>query len=162
MVPTSVQRIGRCSNDVSANGFEPRSRFPSDHFKNFTDENRSGRRGSNSQLSAWEAEFSILYFQYLQNHLEKMYVHALHTVHALPDLRVAAGRLRDGVSPDLTLSSKSVKHRVFGSQRSGEARSLAAYEIGGSASRGFRPHGLPKRWRYSIDSIKALTISAAK
>ena len=27
-----------------------------------------------------------------------MYVHALHTVHALPDLRVAAGRLRDGVS----------------------------------------------------------------
>jgi hypothetical protein len=27
---------------------------------------------------------------------EKMYVHALHTVHAVPDLRVAAGRLRDG------------------------------------------------------------------
>jgi len=27
-----------------------------------------------------------------------MYVHALHTVHALPDLRIAAGRLRDGVS----------------------------------------------------------------
>ena len=27
-----------------------------------------------------------------------MYVHALHTVHALPELRVAAGRLRDGVS----------------------------------------------------------------
>jgi hypothetical protein len=27
-----------------------------------------------------------------------MYVHALHAVHALPDLRVAAGRLRDGVS----------------------------------------------------------------
>jgi hypothetical protein len=27
-----------------------------------------------------------------------MYVHALHTVHAVPDLRVAAGRLRDGVS----------------------------------------------------------------
>jgi hypothetical protein len=24
-----------------------------------------------------------------------MYMHALHTVHALPDLRVAAGRLRD-------------------------------------------------------------------
>jgi len=47
---------------------------------------------------AWEAEFSILYFQYLQNRSEKMYVHALHTVHALPDLRVAAGRLRDGVS----------------------------------------------------------------
>jgi hypothetical protein len=27
-----------------------------------------------------------------------MYVHALHTVHALPDLRIAAGRLRDDVS----------------------------------------------------------------
>ena len=27
-----------------------------------------------------------------------MYVHALHTVHALPDLRVAGGRLGDGVS----------------------------------------------------------------
>ena len=25
-----------------------------------------------------------------------MYVHALHTVHAMPDLRTAAGRLRDG------------------------------------------------------------------
>ena len=27
-----------------------------------------------------------------------MYVHALHMVHAFSDLRVAAGRLRDGVS----------------------------------------------------------------
>jgi hypothetical protein len=25
-----------------------------------------------------------------------MYVHALHTVHALPDLRIAGGRLGDG------------------------------------------------------------------
>jgi hypothetical protein len=47
-------------------------------------------------LPTWESEFSILYFQYLQNLSEKMYVHALHAVHALPDLRVAAGRLRDG------------------------------------------------------------------
>jgi hypothetical protein len=62
----------------------------------------SGRRGSNSQLSAWEAEFSILYFQHLQNLSEKIYVHALHVVHALPDLRVAAGRLRDGVSREMT------------------------------------------------------------
>jgi hypothetical protein len=31
-----------------------------------------------------------------------MYVHALHTVHALPDLRVVAGRLRDGVSSEMT------------------------------------------------------------
>jgi hypothetical protein len=49
-------------------------------------------------LPTWESEFSILYFQHLQNRLEKMYVHALHTVHALPDLRVAGGRLGDGVS----------------------------------------------------------------
>jgi hypothetical protein len=47
-------------------------------------------------LPAWEAEFSILYFQHLQNRLEKLHVHALHTVHALPDLRVAGGRLGDG------------------------------------------------------------------
>jgi hypothetical protein len=57
-------------------------------------------------LPAWEAEFSILYFQHLQNRLEKMSVHALHAVHALPDLRVAGGRLGDDVSVLLlTLSS---------------------------------------------------------
>jgi len=42
-----------------------------------------------------------------------MCVHALHTVHALPDLRVAAGRLRDSVSLDLrspeVLASKRKK-----------------------------------------------------
>jgi len=43
-------------------------------------------------LPAWELKFSILYFQYLQNRPGKINVHALHTVHALPDLRVAAGR----------------------------------------------------------------------
>src|SRR5262249_5953397 len=68
--------------------------FATKHFS----QKWSGRRGSNSQLSAWEAEFSILYFQHLQNQLEKMCVHALRTVHALPDLRVAGGRLGDGVS----------------------------------------------------------------
>ncbi len=47
-------------------------------------------------LPAWESKLSILYFQYLQNRSEKMYVHALHTVHALPDLRIAGGRLGDG------------------------------------------------------------------
>jgi hypothetical protein len=65
-----------------------------------TQEKWSGRRGSNSQLSAWEAEFSILYFQHLQNRPRKMCVHALHAVHAVPEMRVAAGRLRDGVSLD--------------------------------------------------------------
>jgi hypothetical protein len=52
---------------------------------------------------AWEAEFSILYFQHLQIHSEKMYVHAL------PDLRVAGGRLGDGVSlPMKRLTNLSV------------------------------------------------------
>jgi hypothetical protein len=60
-------------------------------------------------LPTWESEFSILYFQYLQNRLEKMYVHALHTVHALPDLRVVAGRLRDGVSVLMEQSTLLVK-----------------------------------------------------
>jgi hypothetical protein len=57
--------------------------------KRFTEEKWNGRRGSNSQLSAWESKFSILYFQYLQNRSEKMCVHALHTVHAMPELRIA-------------------------------------------------------------------------
>jgi len=60
-----------------------------------TIEKWSGRRGSNSQHPAWELRFSIVYFQYLQNRSETIYVHALHTVHALPDLRIAAGRLQD-------------------------------------------------------------------
>jgi hypothetical protein len=67
----------------------------------------SGRRGSNSQLSAWESISAALYFQYLQNRLEKMYVHALHTVHALPDLRVSGGRLGDGVSDRPSLGTPS-------------------------------------------------------
>ena len=43
-------------------------------------------------LPAWELKFSLLYFQHLQNGLGKMNVHATHTVHAVPDLRIAAGR----------------------------------------------------------------------
>jgi hypothetical protein len=57
----------------------------------------SGRRGSNPQQHpAWESKLSILYFHYLQDCSEKMYVHALRTVHAVPDLRIAEGRLGDG------------------------------------------------------------------
>src|SRR6267154_3135034 len=52
----------------------------------------SGRRGSNPQLPAWEGKYSTLCFQHLQNRSQKMHVHALHTVHALPDLRITAGR----------------------------------------------------------------------
>jgi hypothetical protein len=43
-------------------------------------------------LPTWESKFSSLCFQYLQNRSAKLYVHAPHTVHALPDLRIAAGR----------------------------------------------------------------------
>ena len=35
-----------------------------------------------------------------------MYLHALHTVHALPGLRVATGRLRDGVSRKILTTSE--------------------------------------------------------
>ena len=43
-------------------------------------------------LPTWEGKYSTLYFQHLQNRPIKMCVHALHTVHALPDLRIAGGR----------------------------------------------------------------------
>jgi hypothetical protein len=81
---------------VGQTGFSRISR--SSNLCDLAEEKWSGRRGSNSQLSAWESEFAILYFQYLQNRSEKIRMHAMHTVHAVPDLRVAAGRLRDGVS----------------------------------------------------------------
>jgi hypothetical protein len=58
---------------------------------------------------AWESKLSILYFQYLQNRLGKINVHATHTVHALPDLRMTGGRLGDGFS-----SSISVATALFG------------------------------------------------
>jgi hypothetical protein len=43
-------------------------------------------------LPAWESKLSTLYFQHLQNRPIKICVHAAHTVHALPDLRIAGGR----------------------------------------------------------------------
>ena len=43
-------------------------------------------------LPTWESKSPPLYFQNLQNRSEKMYVHALHPVHDVPDLRMAAGR----------------------------------------------------------------------
>jgi hypothetical protein len=54
------------------------------------------RKRSESQLSAWESNSSALYFHNLQNRLGKINVHATHTVHAVPDLRLAGGRLGDG------------------------------------------------------------------
>jgi hypothetical protein len=56
----------------------------------------SGRWDSNRQPPAWELESPLLYFHNLQNGLGKINVHAAHTMHAVPDLRIGAGRLRDG------------------------------------------------------------------
>jgi hypothetical protein len=52
----------------------------------------SGRWHSNPQPPAWESKFSLLYFHNLQNHSGNINVHATHTVRAMPDLRIAAGR----------------------------------------------------------------------
>src|SRR6266496_5755014 len=46
-------------------------------------------------LPAWESKLPALYFHNLQNRSEKINVHATHTVHAVPDLRIAGGRLGD-------------------------------------------------------------------
>ncbi len=40
----------------------------------------------------------LFIFKTYKNRSEKINVHATHTVHAVPDLRIAAGRLRDGFS----------------------------------------------------------------
>ena len=46
-----------------------------------------------------------------------MYVHALHAVHAVPDLRFAAGRLRDGVSfDDGALAEQGIIESASGAQ----------------------------------------------
>src|SRR5258708_1044480 len=54
--------------------------------------NSQRTRGSNPQNPAWEFELPLLYFPYLQNRSRKINVHALRTVHAMPDLRIAGGR----------------------------------------------------------------------
>ena len=51
-------------------------------------------------LPTWESKFSFVYFQYLQNRSRKINVHALHTVHALSDLRIAGGRFGDVFTDD--------------------------------------------------------------
>jgi hypothetical protein len=50
------------------------------------------RDRSESQLSAWEFEFSLLHFHNLQNCSAEINAQATHTVHAVPDLHIAAGR----------------------------------------------------------------------
>ncbi len=40
-------------------------------------------------------------------------MHALHTVHALPDLRIAAGRLRDGFYHSLLFATADLRLTCF-------------------------------------------------
>src|SRR5260370_31841273 len=54
--------------------------------------NSQRARGSNPQYPAWESKLTLLRFQCLQNRSRTINVHALHTVHAVPDLRIAGGR----------------------------------------------------------------------
>src|SRR5882762_4110656 len=42
-------------------------------------------------FSAWEGNLTTLYFQHLQNRSAKIYMHALHIVHALPDFAYRCG-----------------------------------------------------------------------
>ena len=46
-----------------------------------------------------------------------MYVHTLHTVHALPDLRVAGGRLGDSVSPDTSREQIPIQFLALNGQK---------------------------------------------
>jgi hypothetical protein len=48
--------------------------------------------GIEPATSSLGSNLSALYFQHLQIGSRKMYVHAVHTVHAVPDLRIVAGR----------------------------------------------------------------------
>ncbi len=58
-------------------------------------------------LPTWESKLSALYFQHLQNRPAETYVHALHTVHALPDLRIVAGRFAGRFSRRLSIASET-------------------------------------------------------
>ena len=60
-------------------------------------------------LPAWESNLSALYFQYLQNRSGKINVHALHTVHAMPDLRIAAGRFAGRFLSSLMLATGDLR-----------------------------------------------------
>jgi len=55
-----------------------------------------------------ESKLSTLYFQHLQNRSAKTYVHATHTVHALPDLRIAAGRFAGRILLHNSITSETL------------------------------------------------------
>jgi hypothetical protein len=51
-----------------------------------------------------------------------MLMHALHTVHAVPDLRVVAGRLRDGGSPDSIAQARQLTIQLAQAARESNQR----------------------------------------
>jgi len=64
-------------------------------------------------LPAWESKLSTLYFQHLQNRIIEICVHALHTVHAPADLRIAGGRFGGRLSTVLLLCRVRIEPRRF-------------------------------------------------
>jgi hypothetical protein len=60
-------------------------------------------------LPTWEGKYSALYFQHLQKRPRKICVHALHTVHALPDLRFAGGRFGGRFLPCSTVRDRRLE-----------------------------------------------------
>src|SRR5260370_13264741 len=75
-------------------------------------------------LPTWEGNLSTLYFQHLQNRPIKICVHALNTVHALPDLRIAGGRLGDGFYHAYPLRECRIEAYCFVPEASHYSRSL--------------------------------------
>jgi hypothetical protein len=63
-------------------------------------------------LPAWDGKYSTLYFQHLQKRPRKICVHALHTVHALPDMRIAGGRLGDGFFHAWLFAKADLRFRI--------------------------------------------------
>ena len=64
-------------------------------------------------LPTWEADTGVLYFQHLQIRSGQINVHALHTVHALPDLRIAGGRLGGRFLPCVAVHNRRFEASVL-------------------------------------------------
>jgi hypothetical protein len=75
------------------------------------------------------SKLSAVYFQYLQNRSAKTYVHATHTVQALPDLRIAAGRLRDGFYHALLFANADLRILFGGTAGMVQTASAVLYII---------------------------------
>ncbi len=70
-------------------------------------------------LPAWELENLLLYFHNLQNRSATINAHAMHTVHAVPDLRVTAGRFAGRFSNHaLLLGTEELRRVLFRTEAS--------------------------------------------